>query len=133
MAQINVFEDLEVWKDARVLVRDIYDQTRKIHDYGFCEQIQRAAVSIMNNLSEGFERNKLSKENKQFVNFLNISNGSCSEVKSMLYLAEDLGYIDPSICQELREKCTKISNKIYSLSAYLSNTPHPPVYNKPAN
>ena len=57
-------------------------------DYGFKDQIQRAAVSIMNNIAEGFE----SGSDAKFLNFLNISRGSCTEVRSMLYLCEDLSF-----------------------------------------
>ena len=92
--KINNFEDLRIWQLARELVRDIYALLATNKDFGFNSQIQRAAVSIMNNIAEGFDRSKYSKDNKQMLNFLNISYGSCGEVKSMLYTAEDLGYIN---------------------------------------
>ena len=78
------FEELVIWQISKDVVREIYILFRENRDYGFRDQIQRAAVSIMNNISEGFQRNKFSKDNKQFINFLNISYGSCAEVRSML-------------------------------------------------
>lgn len=66
----------------------------------------------MNNIAEGFDRGKSSKDNKQFINFLNIAYGSCGEVKSMLYLAEDLNYFSPETAEHLRDLCFGISMKI---------------------
>ncbi len=66
----------------------------------------------MNNIAEGFDRSKNSKDNKQMLSFLNISYGSCAEVKSMLYAAEDLGYINADNAKLLRNHCTDISYKI---------------------
>ena len=66
------FEDLLIWQISKDVVREVYLQFRDNHDYGFRDQIQRASVSIMNNISEGFQRNKFSKDNKLFINFLNI-------------------------------------------------------------
>lgn len=91
---IQRFEDLNVWQLSRELVVDIYKLFEKNRDFDFKSQIQRASVSIMNNIAEGFERGQIAKDNKQFINFLNFSYGSCGEVKSMLYIAEDLNYID---------------------------------------
>ena len=106
------FEDLRIWQLARVLVKDIYAMFATCKDYGFNNQIQRAAVSIMNNIAEGFDRSKNSKDNKQILSFLNISYGSCGEVKSMLYVAEDLDYVDAEAAKNMRIRCTDISFKI---------------------
>ena len=110
--KINNFEDLRIWQLARELVRDIYALLATNKDFGFNSQIQRAAVSIMNNIAEGFDRSKYSKDNRQMLNFLNISYGSCGEVKSMLYTAEDLGYINSEEAKLMRNRCTDISFKI---------------------
>ena len=110
--KINDFEDLRIWQLTRGLVKDIYSQFAKSKDFGFNSQIQRAAISIMNNIAEGFDRSKNSKDNKQMLSFLNISYGSCGEVKSMLYAAEDLGYINADNAKLLRNRCTDISYKI---------------------
>ena len=87
------FEDLPIWVDSRKLVHSIYKLTSKSKfskDYGFKDQIQRAAISIMNNIAEGFERDS----NTEFIRFLIYSKGSAGEVRSMLYIAKDLEYIN---------------------------------------
>ena len=86
------FEELNVWKDSREFVRAIYKLTSASKfqkDYGLRDQIQRAAVSIMNNIAEGFERDN----NKEFIKYPGYSKGSAGEVRSMLYIAIDLDYI----------------------------------------
>ena len=112
---IKRFEDIVVWKEARKLTKDIYATFRQNPDRGFRDQIQRAAVSIMNNIAEGFDRSKFSKDNKQLISFMNIANGSCGEVKSMLYLAQDLEYLSLGDAEFLRDKCMNISLKMNSL------------------
>ncbi|MFA5128079.1 MAG: four helix bundle protein [Patescibacteria group bacterium] len=84
------FEDIVAWQKSGALVIEVYETFRDCRDYSFRDQIQRAAVSIMNNISEGFER----KTNKEFINFLFIAKGSCAEVRSMCYLAVKLNYIN---------------------------------------
>ena len=115
------FEDLLIWQMAKDIVREIYLLYKDNHDYGFRDQIQRAAVSIMNNISEGFQRNKFSKDNKQFVNFLNISYGSCAEVRSMLYIAEEIGYISHDMSKSLRIKITDLEYKLEAFIKVLKN------------
>jgi len=88
MAHVERFEDLVVWQKARELSAHVYHDYRTLNDYGFRDQIQRATLSVMNNIAEGFDR----KGNKEFAHFLFIAKGSCAEVRSMLYLAEDLKY-----------------------------------------
>lgn len=86
------FEELKVWQTARRFVQSIYQLTSKNNfakDYGLKDQIQKASVSIINNIAEGFERNN----NKEFIRFLTFSKGSAAEVRSMLYVALDLRYI----------------------------------------
>jgi len=93
MEQIKRFEDLEVWKLARELTRQIYILTKKDlfrKDFRFVSQITAASGSIMDNIAEGFERNG----NKEFLQFLFIAKGSCGEVQSQLYRALDCEYID---------------------------------------
>ena len=90
--KITWFEDIDAWKEARVLERNIYKITgsgKFIKDFGLRDQIQRASVSIMANLAEGFDRGS----NKYFINFLNYSYSSASEVESLLYIAFDQNYI----------------------------------------
>jgi len=104
-----------VWKDARKLCKDIYAAFQPNSDRGFKDQIQRAVVSIMNNIAEGFDRSKFSKDNKQLISFLNIANGSCGEVKSMLYLAQDLDYLSLADAEYLRDECLNLSMRLNSL------------------
>lgn len=87
--KINRFEDIQIWQKAKELNLLIYKSFGTCRDFAFRDQIQRASVSIMNNVAEGFER----QGNKEFSRFLFISKGSCAEVRSMLYLALDLKYI----------------------------------------
>lgn len=87
--KIEKFEDIIAWQRAKELTIDIYQQFKSCRDFSFRDQIQRASVSIMNNIAEGFER----QTNKDFRNFLFMAKGSCGEVRSMLYLALPLNYI----------------------------------------
>jgi len=107
----RTIENLFIWQEARSAVKNIYKLMDKIHDYGFKDQIQRAAVSIMNNIAEGAE----SGSDAKFTNFLNIAKGSCSEVKSMLYLCEDLGYCTEEERIEEQRRIKKISAGIGKL------------------
>ena len=102
------FEDIIAWKKAREFNFDIYKTFSSSKDYSFKDQIQRASVSISNNIAEGFDRNG----NKEFIKFLYISRASCGEVKSMLYLAKDLDYLDDNKFKSLYEKANKISRLI---------------------
>jgi len=87
--KIDRFEDILAWQKSKVLTLKIYSLLRDLKDFGFKDQICRASVSIMNNIAEGFER----KSNTEFIHFLFIAKGSCGEVRSMLYLADELNYI----------------------------------------
>ncbi len=86
---IKSFEEIKAWQKAKELSVITYKIFSSSKDYGFRDQIQRAAVSVMNNIAEGFER----KGNKELSRFLYISKGSCGEVRSMLQLGLELGYI----------------------------------------
>ena len=85
---LKSFENLEVWQQARKLVSAIYEMTlndKLARDYGLCEQLQRAAVSIMSNIAEGFERMHLQEK----IQFYNVAGASGGEVRSLLYVVED--------------------------------------------
>ena len=109
---------MRIWLDAREMVSDIYRLMSGNHDYGFKDQIQRASVSIMNNIAEGFEYDS----DSAFVRYLNIAKGSCSEVKSMLYLCEDLGYCTEEERVRLQSKLLFLSGGIYRMIQYLSTS-----------
>ncbi len=76
------FEDIIAWKKSRIFVKNIYKQFRELKDFSYKDQVYRAAVSIMNNIAEGFEK----RTNTDFKKFLYIAKASCAEVRSMLYL-----------------------------------------------
>ncbi len=117
MATVTQFEDLQIWQEARTLVKDIYDLTKGLKDYGFVDQIRRASVSVMNNIAEGFERGS----NREFIRFLNISKASCAEVRSMLYLSEDLGYLETIKVDDLRKFCFNLSTSLNKFINYLES------------
>ena len=108
------FEELEVWQDAKTLTISIYQLMSENRDYGFRDQIQRASVSIMNNIAEGSE----SGSNATNIRFLHIAKGSCAEVRSMLYLASELHYISNETKDQLLALSRKISAFLNKLIAY---------------
>lgn len=116
MGTIKDFEDLEIWRMARVLVNSIYSDYRNCRDNGFKDQITRAGVSIMNNISEGFCRNS----DAEFRQFLNVSKGSAGEVKNMYYIAEDLKFVGPELSLDRRNKTQWLINRISALMNYLN-------------
>ncbi len=87
--QIEKFEDIYSWQKSKDLTLNIYNKFKNCRDFCFRDQLQRASVSIMNNIAEGFEK----RTNKEFIFFLFIAKGSSGEVRSMLYLAFELNYI----------------------------------------
>jgi len=109
--KINRFEDCLAWQKAKDLSLSIYQSFKTSRDYSFKDQIQRAAISVMNNIAEGFERNT----NKEFINFLFIAKGSCGEVRSMLILAKELNYISEAKFKNQFEKCTEVSKILSGL------------------
>ena len=127
MARIEQFEDLEVWKLARKLTGKIYSLSRAgafAKDFGFRDQICRAAVSIVSNIAEGFER----RSNSQFVQFLAIANGSAGEVRSQLYIALDLGYIAQEQFADVFDDVVCIGKMLTALSRHLRTTKPQPHY-----
>lgn len=102
---IEKFEDIQAWQKGRELTLGVYKAFKDSKDFGFRDQIQRAAVSIMNNIAEGFER----KSNKELKQFLFIAKGSSGELRSMLYLALELKYIDQMTFEELYDLSVEIS------------------------
>lgn len=109
------FESLIVWKESRLLVRDVYILMKNCKDYSLKDQIQRASVSIMNNIAEGSE----SGSDIHFIRYLNISKASCAEVRSMFYICEDIAICTPEEAEMFRDKITKIITRIQKLINYL--------------
>ncbi len=101
MATINTFEELYCWKKARELTKEIYGIFKglKFKDYGLQDQIQRASVSIMSNIAEGFERGT----KQEFLNYLFIAKGSAGEVRAQLYVALDAGYLNAETFKHLND------------------------------
>ena len=96
MALIKRFEDILAWQEARKLVREIYGITREgafAKDFGLRDQVQRAAISIMANIAEGFD----CESHIEFARFLGIARRPALEVQSLLYVAQDIGYIDEDV------------------------------------
>jgi len=110
MSRVERFEDLVAWQKARELTRLIYQVTQKSpfsSDFGLRDQIRRAAVSVMSNIAEGFDR----AGRAEFHQFLVVAKGSVAEVRSQLYVALDARYIDEDefvVIKELAEETTRI-------------------------
>lgn len=121
MATIKKFEDLECWQSAQELFKVVYDicefeNVKK--DYSLCNQLKRASISVSNNIVEGFER----LSSKEFKRFLSIANGSCSEIKNMIYITKNLSMITNSQFDEMMEICQKTQNLTKGLIRYLYQT-----------
>ena len=116
MTSVKRFEDLEIWKESKSLSIIIYSYFKNLKDFGFRDQVCRASISVINNIAEGFERNS----DKEFQRFLKISKGSAGEVRSMLWVAVDLTYLDLKEAKDLIERYTLLSSKISSLIHYLN-------------
>jgi four helix bundle protein len=113
---IERFESSIAWQKSKVLCIEVYKSFDMIKDFGFKDQIQRAAVSVMNNIAEGFER----KSNKEFAHFLYIAKGSCGEVRSMLILAKELNKISEEVHNKLTSLAEEVSKIISGLIKSIS-------------
>jgi four helix bundle protein len=114
--KIEKFEDFIAWQKARKLTRDIYQATNLpefTRDFGLKDQIRRAAVSIMSNIAEGFERGRAS----EFHQFLSIAKGSCAELRAQLYVAFDVQYITQAQFQQLMNDAVETGKIIGGLRA----------------
>lgn len=119
--QVKNFEDLEIWKDARALTNGIYQLTRDSRfskDFALRDQIRRAAVSIMSNIAEGFERGG----NQEFIQFLYVAKASCGEGRSQLYVALDQSYVTPKDCDDASKSFRRLSIMISNLIDYLKSS-----------
>ena len=111
--KIESFEDLLVWQKGMEIVKQVYLISRQgelSRDFALRDQLRRAAISIPTNIAEGFER----ASRKEYVNFLNYAKGSTGEVRSLLNVAAELGYLEPPQYEVLRQA-------VMELSRYLSN------------
>ena len=118
MAKIEKFEDLEIWNISRDICKDIeilFETTSLGKRYALKDQMDRSSGSIMDNISEGFERNG----NREFINFLSYSKGSCGELKSQLYRSLDKKIISDEQFRITSEKIELVKNKIGAFMKYL--------------
>lgn len=115
------FEDLVAWQKARRVTREVYLVTRRgdfARDFGLAGQMQRAAVSIMSNIAEGFER----QSTAEYQRFLIIAKASCGELRSQCYVAYDSGYLDLKVFDGLIVQAEEVSRVISGLHASLGKT-----------
>lgn len=121
MGKINSFEDMEVWQRSREFCRLIYELSAQgtfAKDYSLKDQINRSSGSIMDNIAEGFERGG----NKEFIQFLSCSKGSCGEARSQLYRAFDKAHIDQEKLNTMLEKAIELSRQLSGLIGYLKTS-----------
>ncbi len=118
MPDIRSFEDLIAWQKARSLARDVYTATRLgdlARDFGLASQMQRAAVSVMANIAEGYERRGAA----EYRHFLSVAKASCAELSSHMYVAVDAGYLDQPRFEELNARAREVGRIIAGLRASL--------------
>lgn len=119
--KIEKFEELEIWKDAKVLCLFVKTLTKKPEfskHFKLSSQINSSAGSIMDNIAEGFDKNG----NKEFIQFLSIARGSNAETRSQSYRSFVYGYIDHVELEEVLNRTEKLRSKIKSLMMYLKNS-----------
>ncbi|WP_343660430.1 four helix bundle protein [Chryseobacterium sp.] len=122
MATINSFEDLDIWKKSRELCQKIFISLIQNSNcsQNIKNQIDRSSASVMDNIAEGFER----EGNKEFINFLSMSKGSCGEVRSQLIRAFDRDFINENEFNDLKKDYADLSKMISGFMKYLKTTEH---------
>ncbi len=123
MSRVKQFEDLEVWQKAREMARDIYGCATDgafARDFGLRDQIRRAAVSVVSNIAEGFERGG----DREFRQFLAHAKGSCGEIRSQLYIALDQEYLTQDQFEKLSARTIQVGRMLASLMNYLKTSGH---------
>lgn len=121
MGKVERFEDLRCWQAARSLAKAVFEigeQGKLSRDFATRDQMRRAAISVMNNVAEGFGR----KGNLDFIRFLDIAQSSAQEVKSMTYLIEDLEYVPKDAILRIRDDAEACKSQILALITYLRKT-----------
>jgi four helix bundle protein len=106
------FERLRIWNDARHLLREIYgltgNGTRFARDFALRDQMRRCALSVMSNIAEGYERGG----DRELDQFFRIARSSCAELRSQLYAAQDVGYVEAVLAASLRTSAATLSRRI---------------------
>jgi len=121
MARIEQCDDIDAWKKARELAQAIYEVTSVgefASDFGLRDQIRRAAVSVMSNIAEGFERSG----DKEFRQFLSLAKGSAGEVKAQLYVALDARFLSQEQFDQLYSLATETGRLIGGFMRYLTDS-----------
>ena len=121
MGTVKNFEDLEIWKSARLICNEVFqikEQTELKNDFKLYNQLNGSSGSIMDNIAEGFERNGT----REFIQFLAISKASCGETRSQLFRALDRKYISKEDFEILYEKLIILSKQISSFISYLQKS-----------
>ncbi|MDP2060976.1 MAG: four helix bundle protein [Flavobacteriaceae bacterium] len=121
MGTVKTFEDLEIWKLAKLLCQDIFMITCHdlfSKDFGLRNQINNSSGSVMDNIAEGFDRDGT----KEFIQFLSIAKASCGECRSQLYRALDRAYITSLEFEDISKKTIDLGRKISNLMDYLRKT-----------
>ena len=121
MATITRFEDIEAWQLGRELKRSVYQCSKFgefARDFALKDQIRRAAISVTANIAEGFER----EGNREFIQFLSTSKGSCGEVQDHLYTALDESYVTQKQFDDLYGKAAEVGRKIGAFMKYLQQS-----------
>jgi len=121
MSTIKRFEEMDAWQTARVLTRTVYKLTANgafSRDFGLRDQMQRASVSIMSNIAEGFE----SRTEILFLEFLGRAKGSAGELRAQFYVAQDAGYLSEDQFQSIQDQCAKCSAQISRFMDYLKRS-----------
>lgn len=119
--EVKNFEDLEIWKDARLFTKAIYQMTKDTgfaKDFALRDQIRRASMSVMSNIAEGFERGG----NQEFIQFLYVAKASCGEVRSQLYVALDQAYVAQKDFDDASQSFRRLSIMISNLIDYLKRS-----------
>ena len=111
--KVESFEDLRVWQKGIELVKQVYiitNEGKLSKDFGLKDQLRRASVSIPTNVAEGFER----RSRKEYLNFLNIAKGSAGELRSLLRVALEVGYIEQSTYSQLNNQAMELSRMLFN-------------------
>jgi len=118
MTRISRFEEIEAWQTARELTRKVYETTNEgqfARDFGLKDQMRRASVSIMSNIAQGFE----SRTQTLFLDYLGRAKASAGELRAQLYVAQDVGYLDQSLYEQMHELVDKCSRQLSKFMTYL--------------
>ena len=106
------FEKLDVWRLSTELSIEVYRAMKGLRDFGFKDQITRSSLSIPSNIAEGMTRNG-PREKLQFLSF---AKGSCSELRTQIYIGQRIDYIDQKIADEWIDRTKRVASMISGLS-----------------